>query len=169
MRRSSKPRPSVSLTAILAIGLTATAVPDAFEGQVSAQQATQSVTATATFGPWTSLQVSTQVLRFHVTDASTPAEVQVDFAAGARTRNGGEVVLLVQVMDPERLRRETGDHALTIAAGTEGTIAGPVAHAAPATAARWIGGGLRTGRVTFRLQAAPGQYEIPVRFLLNLS
>ena len=138
-----------------------TAVYGTFEGRALAQQVTRSVSATVTFAPRTSLQVSSQVLRFDVTDTSIPAEATVEFSAGARTRTGGHVMLVARV--------ETAHPTLTIVAGTEGTIAGAVAPGTTTVAARWAGGGLRTGRVTFRLQAAPGHYDIPVSFLLNIS
>jgi hypothetical protein len=169
VRRFMELRPFVLLATVLAIVPARPLALGEPVSQGSAPQVTQSVTATATFGPRTSLQVSSQVLQFHVTDAWIPAEATVEFAAGARTRSGGEVLLVVQVRDPERLWPETAGQSLTIVAGTEGTMAGSVVHDAPAVAARWIGGGLRTGRVTFRLQAAPGQYTVPVTFLLNLS
>ena len=168
MRRCMQLRILVLLAAVLAI---VPAMPLALGesgGQASAQQVTRGVTASATFAPRTSLQVSSNVLRFHVTDASIPAVATVDFMAGARTRHGGEVLLTVQLTDSGQLPT-AGDQTLTIAAGTEGTIAGPVAPDAAAIVARWISGGMRNGRVTFRLQAAPGNYDIPVRFLLNLS
>lgn len=159
----------VSLAAILAISLTTTGVPEASEGQDSARQATHSVSATATFGPRTSLHVSSQVLRFDVTDALIPAEASVEFAAGARTRNGGDVVLVVQVGDPSASPAGSTAYALTIAHGSEGVAAGAVVHGAPAVVARWAGGGMRTGRVTFRLNAPPGRYELPIKFLVNQS
>ena len=135
----------------------------ASEEQGAVQQASQAISATATFAPRTSLQVSSQVLQFHVTDGSSVAEASVEFAAGARTRNGGDVMLVVEAppLPP--------GGALTMAAGTEGTIATAVVQDAPTVVARWVGAGLRTGRVTFQLKAAPGRYEIPVRFLLNLN
>jgi hypothetical protein len=154
--------------ASLAIVLTSS-LPLGASGQAFAQQVTQSVTATATFGPRTSLQVSSQVLQFHITDASIPVEVSVDFAAGARTRIGGDVRLVVDVTDPVEVRPGTTGQALTIVGGTAGTIAGTLAQDAPVVAARWLGSGLRTGRVTFRLHAAPGRYDIPVRFVVTLS
>ena len=56
----------------------------------------------------------------------------------------------------ERGTWRTGDRR-----GPEGTIAGAVARDTLTVAARWVGGGFRTGGVTFRLQAPPGQYRHP--------
>ena len=64
------------------------------------QQVTQNVTATVTFGPRITLQVSSQVLHFHVTDPSAPALASVDFAVAGRTGKAGELVLAVEVVEP---------------------------------------------------------------------
>jgi hypothetical protein len=150
---------------VLAIG-PPTARPYGAEGPRSAHQATQRLTATATFAPRTSLQVSSQVLRFDVTEATVPAMATVEFAAGARTRHSGEVLLVVQVVDRGAVPSGPGQ-ALTIVGGTDGMIPGGVALDAPTLAGRWAGGGLRSGRVTFRLLAPPGVYSIPVSFRLD--
>ena len=149
---------------VLACGLAATAVAGAAGGQSPAAQAAQSLTAVATFGPRTALEVSSHVLRFNVTDASIPAEAVVTFTAGARTRTDGDVLLFVETAS----QGAEAPGALAIVGGAEGTIAGSVARDAPTVAVRWLGGGLRTGGVRFRLQAPPGQYDIPVRFQLRL-
>jgi hypothetical protein len=153
--------------ALLALGFSGTAVTVGSEGQSSAAQATHSLTASATFRARTSLDVSTQVLRFHVTEGSTAAEVKVSFAAGARTRTDGEVVLVFEVAG----LGGAPQGALSIVGGSEGTIASPVhseARDTPVVAARWAGGGMRTGSVTFRLEAPPGQYDIPIRFHVRI-
>jgi hypothetical protein len=49
-----------------------------------------------------------------------------------------------------------------------GTLAGPVAARGMTTAGRWIGSGLRTGRLIFQLRAsAAGTYAVPLRFVLS--
>ena len=152
---------------VLALGFARTAVTAGSEGQSSAAQATHSLTATATFAPRTSLEVSSQVLRFHVTDGSTAAEATLSFAAGARTRTDGEVVLVFEIAD----QGGAPQGALSIVGGSEGTIAGLVqteARDTPSVAARWAGGGMRTGAMTFRLHAPPGQYDIPIKFQLRI-
>lgn len=153
--------------AVLALGFAGTAVTAGSEEQSPAAQATDSLRATATFGPRTSLEVSSQVLRFQVPEASTAAEATVSFAAGARTRREGEVELVFEIAD----QGGAPQGALSIVGGSEGTIAGPVqseARDTPTVAARWAGGGMRTGVVTFCLQAPPGQYELPVRFRVRI-
>ena len=163
MRRTLRRRILQTLATVLATVVAVPFVVTASEEQSAVQQA---ISATATFAPRTSLQVSSQVLQFHVTEGSIAAEATVEFAAGARTRNGGDVLLVVQA---QPLPPGGALGALTMATGTEGTIAASVVQDVPTVVARWVGAGLRTGRVTFRLQAAPGRYEIPVRFLLNLN
>jgi hypothetical protein len=135
-------------------------------GVLRAEQARQSVTATVTFGPRITLQVSSQVLHFHVTDPSAAAVTSVDFALGGRTRKGGDVQLLVEVVDP---LAPGAPYALTIVGGSDGVAAGALAHDVPHVVARWLGGGFRSGRVTFRLDAAPGRYDVPVTFLVKVS
>jgi hypothetical protein len=115
------------------------------------------------------LVVSTDTLRFDVTDAETPAVVSVDFVAGARTRAAGEVVLTV-----ERVRALEGpggaadvEASVEFAGAGEGTLAGPLEPTAVAVGARWIGSGRRTGRLRFSLRAGvAGAYTLPVRFVL---
>ena len=160
MRHREPRRPLLTSATVLVLGLAATAAPGGADGQSPAAQATHSVTATATFGPWTSVEVSSHVLRFHVSDESVPTEAVVAFTAGARTRTNGEVLLVVEVAD-QGVEAQGAPGALAIVGGPEGTIAGAVARQTPTVAARWIGGGFRTGSVTFRLQAPPGQYRHP--------
>jgi hypothetical protein len=133
------------------------------------QQVTQSVTATVTFGPRTTLQVSSQVLHFHVTDPMTPAETSVIFAVGARALKGEDVRLVVEIADPPAAASGASGYALSVVGGSDGVTTGALTHDAPTVVARWAGGGLRTGRVTFRLEGAPGDYEIPLRYLVRLS
>jgi hypothetical protein len=90
-----------------------------------------------------------------------PVDASIDFEAGARTRSAGHV-LLVFVADVA-----APDGTLTLVGGSDGTIPGPITDGSPAVVARWVGSGLRAGRMVFQLQAAPGRYEIPIRFLLE--
>jgi hypothetical protein len=131
------------------------------EGRAFAQQVTERVTAQATFAPRTSLQVSSQVLRFEVTDASIPAEATVEYAAGARTRNDGEVMLVV------RIPLEMSGMTLTVSGGTTAAVSRVVTRGESTVVARWVGGGRKTGHLQFQLRAAPGVYAIPVSFELN--
>lgn len=135
-----------------------------------AEQATGSVVVTAQFSSRTSLDVSARLLRFEVENAGETASVAVDFAAGARTALGGEVLLSVEAVravdgpggaaDIETLLSFTGEGA--------GTLDGPVAAHGPTVAGRWSGSGLRSGRLVFALRAgAAGTYEVPLRFVLS--
>ena len=126
------------------------------------------VVVTASFTSKTSLRVSTELLRFEVTDSGA-ASVAVDFAAGARTRAGGEVVLTVE---PVRALEGPGgaadvETAVSFDGVGEGTHSGALA-SAPSVAGRWSGSGLRTGRLQFSLHSnVAGTYTLPVRFVLS--
>jgi hypothetical protein len=166
--RASPPlRTPASFAIALAIGLSTTALHGALEGPASAQHVTERVTATATFAPRASLQVSTQVLRFDVIDAAIPALATVEFVAGVRTRIGGDVRLIVEVTDLAAVPSGSAGQALTIVGGTDGMTPGDVSPYEPTVVGRWAGGGLRSGRVTFRLLAAPGVYLIPINFRVD--
>jgi hypothetical protein len=129
--------------------------------EASANLASASTTARAAIGRRTALDLSTSVLRFHVTDASQLAEASVTFAAAARTTANGEVVLLVRVPS------DVSPMALTVVGGTEGAVLGIVASGDATVVGRWVGGGRRTGGLQFQLRAAPGVYSIPVSFRLE--
>ena len=130
----------------------------------------KSVTITAMFGSRTSLKVSSQLLQFDVTEPGRDAIATVDFSAGARTRQGEEVVLTVE---PMRAIDGPGgaadvETALTFTGQGDGTLSGTLDPIAPTVAGRWHGSGLRTGRVTFALRVnAAGTYQVPVRFVLS--
>jgi len=151
--------------ALAAIALVATAT------VLSAEQTdSKSVTITAQIGSRTSLKVSSQLLQFDVTEPGRDAMATVDFSAGARTRQGEEVVLTIE---PMRAIEGPGgaadvDTALTFTGHGEGTLSGALDPIAPTVAGRWHGSGLRTGRMTFALRAdAAGTYHLPVRFVLS--
>jgi hypothetical protein len=57
--------------------------------------------------------------------------------------------------------------ALSIVGGPEGTVTGPILTSAPTVVASWLGSGRRTGRLTFRLDTAPGIYTVPVNVRLT--
>ena len=132
--------------------------------QVDAQDAThsttESLTVSATFQPRASLQVSSHDLRFEVTDATTAAVASLDFSAGVRTGRGDEVRLVI-----DAVQHISG--VLSIAEGPEGTIGGQVSNDEPIVALSWVGGGRRSGRLTFRLLATPGLYTIPINITLT--
>ena len=136
------------------------ASPPSVEG---AETKSSTVAVVAGFGSRTSLRVSSQTLQFAVSDPDVPAVAVVEFSAGARTQTGGDVLLTV-----ERLSSiDCPEEAVTFTGEGPGSAAGGLAAAGPTVAARWTGSGLRTGRLTFILRAAPGTYTIPLRFVLS--
>lgn len=135
----------------------------------AAETATTSVVVSARFCSRTSLQVSTDVLRFDLPISGQTGTSVVDFSAGVRTHSGAEVLLSV-----EPLRRDMGPagsrdaESVSFAGQGNGTLEGVLDAASPAVAARWIGSGLRQGRLVFRMRAtAAGTYFVPVRFILS--
>jgi len=136
----------------------------------AADTATANVIVSARFASRTSLKVSTDLLRFEVAGPGQPATATVDFAAGARTQAGAEVLLSI-----EQLRSVEGlggasdlESFLSFAGEGSGTLAGALIATGPAVAGRWIGSGLRQGRLVFALRAgASGNYIVPVRFVLS--
>lgn len=132
--------------------------------------ATAGTTVTATFAARTSLQVSTHLLEFEVTDPSREAVVEVAFTAAARTRRGSEVLLIVEPLhsidgpggaaDVDTLLTVSGDSAGVARMGLR-------PHESTVTS-RWIGSGVRSARLVFSLRAAaPGRYRVPIGFQLS--
>jgi hypothetical protein len=136
------------------------ATPPGVEG---AESKSSTVAVVAGFGTRTSLKVSSQILQFAVSDPDQPAVAVIEFSAGARTQTGADVLLTVERLPSIDCPDGT---AVTFAGEGLGTRAGTLDPMAPTIAARWTGSGLRTGRLTFVLHAAPGTYTIPVRFVL---
>jgi hypothetical protein len=124
-----------------------------------------SVVVNANFSTRTSLKVSSQMLQFAVPSGDETAGVEVDFTAAARTRAGGEVILLVESLGPIDDGSE-GSADVTFTGEGQGTNRGSLVVDGATPVARWIGSGLRTGRLTFTLRAVAGRYTLPVRFLL---
>ena len=127
-------------------------------GQSPSGISTATLQVAATLAPRSSVYPSTHVLTFHVTGAS--AEASMDFIAGARVPSGTRVALIAEVA-------ATLPGALSIVAGPEGTVTGPILTSAPTVVASWLGSGRRTGRLTFRLDTAPGVYTVPVNVRLT--
>jgi hypothetical protein len=133
----------------------------------AADSTSATVAVSATFNSRTSLKVSSQVLQFDVTDPESPATAAIDFSAGARTRQGGEVVLAVEPVHGIHGPADV-DAAITFAGEGAGTLSGTLQTASTTVAGRWTGSGLRTGRLVFALRAdASGSYTLPVRFVLT--
>lgn len=131
---------------------------------------TKSVTVIATFASRTSLRVSTDLLQFEVGNAGGEAVASVEFAAGARTRGGDEVLLIVEPLRAIEGAGGAADAAVSLGFSGEGPgmLSGRLAGNSPTVMGRWQGSGLRTGRLMFSLRASvPGRYTIPVRFVLT--
>ncbi len=129
----------------------------------AAETTQSSLTVVATFSSRTTLQVSSDLLQFNVTDAETPATAAIDFLAAARTHAGDPVVLSIEPPGPC-----VSISTLTFAGEGEGTRSGTMAPDAPSIAGQWIGSGLRRGRLVFTLRAdAAGAFNVPIRFVLS--
>jgi len=130
-----------------------------------AETATSTVTVSAEFTTVTSLKVSSQSLQFVESGADQPAVAVVEYSAGARTRQGGEVLLIVEPL----ASIASGDAADPVLFSGEGVgaIHGVLSLDAPTPVARWSGSGLRKGRLTFTSAARGGGESIPVRFVLS--
>ena len=94
----------------------------------------------------------------------------IDVSAAARTRQSGEVVLTVEglgsLVGPGGAA--DAETSLTFSGDGEGLTSGNLRPSAPAVAGRWIGSGLRTGRLTFALRSSvAGTFLLPVRFVLS--
>jgi hypothetical protein len=154
------------LFVVLGLSLAPCLVP----GAAAAETAGASVAVSVQFSSRTTLRVSTDLLRFDVTGPDEPATVAVDFAAGARTHTGAEVLLSVEpVCDSEALPA-TGEaqSAVSFSGQGNGTLSGSLHGIAPAVAGRWFGSGWRQGRLVFALHGArSGSYTLPVRFILT--
>jgi hypothetical protein len=131
--------------------------------------ASTSVLAIAAFSPRPTLTVSARVLRFRIEPGSTHADAVVDFTAAMRARPGDDVVLTVQA--GKAINGPGGaadiDAVISFAGESDGVQSGAVDANRAVVAARWSGGGKRSGRLVFTLRAsAPGVYSVPVTYLL---
>ena len=154
-----RPRLVSILVSLACVAFVAT--PPGVEG---AESKSSTVAVVAGFGTRTSLKVSSQVLQFAVSDPAEPAVAVIEFSAGTRTQAGADVLLTVERLPSIECPDGT---VVTFAGEGRGTSAGTLDLIAPTIAARWTGSGLRTGRLTFILHAAPGTYTVPVRFVLS--
>ena len=151
---------SISIVVIGWIG-----IPDV----ASADTASRAVTVSATFSSRTSLKVSADLLRFEVASGQT-ATASVEFSAGTRTQSGAQVVLSVEPIRGVEGPGGAGDveTSVSFSGQGEGTLGGLLRGTGPTVAGRWIGSGMRHGRLVFALQAdASGTYTVPVRFVLS--
>jgi hypothetical protein len=137
-------------------------------GLAQSHTATNTVTLQVSLSSHSSLRVSSSTLRFEVTGAGVTT-TSLEFWAAARTRSGGEVVLTVQPVGP--VQRPDGAPAdpLSVACDQDGER-GTLSDDGPQTIGRWVGGGLRQGRVVCTLRGAThqGSYTVPVKFMLSV-
>lgn len=129
----------------------------------------------AAVGPSTSLRVSHQVLVVAPQPAGQDGPVSagsIEFRAAARTSSNGEVLLTVEPLTPIGALSggpsETGTSVEFLGTG-DGARSGVLSDGAPEAAARWVGSGLHSGRLTFTVRglAARQGATIPLRFLLT--
>lgn len=135
-----------------------------------AESSAASVTVTARFSTRMSLKVSTELLRFDVTGPGQAPEAIVEFSAAARTAQGGEVLLTVEPAAPLNGPGGASDveTALTFSGLGDGLGTGELLRSAPTVAGRWVGSGLRKGRLVFTLRASvAGVYSQSVRFVVS--
>ena len=124
----------------------------------------------AEFAVRTSLQVSSELLRFELTDAGADATATIHFRTAARMPSDAEVVLSV-----EQTGAPSGpggaanaDAVISVLDEDNGGLAAAVQPGQRTVIGRWHGSGLHQGRLCFTLHArAAGSYTIPVRFLLT--
>jgi hypothetical protein len=132
------------------------------------EAASATVAVSARFSTRTSLKVSSQFLQFDLRPGDEAATGVVEFSAGARTYAGGEVVLTVEALEHVTGPEGAGAVAHSVTFAADGGNAGELRQSAPCIAARWIGSGLRNGRVTFTLRSSvAGSYSVPLRFVLS--
>src|SRR3954469_6683373 len=125
----------------------------------AAETARGSVTVVATFSSRTTLQVSSDLLQFDVTQPQTPATSSIDFLAAARTRAGDLVVLSI-----EPIASNAVASTLSFSGEGEGTRSGMVAADRLSIAGQWVASGNRPGRLVFTLRAdAAGTFNVPIR------
>lgn len=154
---------SLVLLAAVGVGLAAWQV----RPHAQSPAASATLTVHVRFAARTSLKVSSSELRFDVASPGALARATVQFAASARTRNGGEVMLTVEpagIVDSPDGRATS---SLSIVCEDERGQAAPLQGAR--VVGRWIGSGTRRGSVAFTLEGAthPGSYSMPVRFVLS--
>ena len=134
-----------------------------------AQQA--AITASARVEPRTALTTSTPVLTFRVVAADEDAVAELDFGAAVRTAADRTVLLTMDSLDVTQDGQGPAafDGSLSFHRDGDGSSEGTIDPIHSTTVAEWTGGGLRSGRIAFRLRgASPGVYVLPVRLSLTV-
>lgn len=160
----------------LSVALVAALVAATLCGSLGASDQSMAITRfQATIRTSTSLRVSNHLLVIEPRQGAGEAPLMagaIEFRAAARTASDGEVILTVESLAPmsSLTGGGAGDSATTIAfeGSGDGAQSGALSHARPETAARWVGSGLRTGRLTFTVRGpvSPHGATLPLRFLL---
>ncbi len=125
-------------------------------------------------GATTSLRVSSSELRIEPSPAGSlgPHVVgTIEYVAAARTHNSGEVVLTVEALaglDTLPGSGNLSETAIEFEGSASGAMAG-VLSTSPEVAARWVGSGIRSGRLTFTVRGAGPQHTtaVPLRFVIS--
>ncbi len=130
----------------------------------------------ATISPISSVRVSSDVLTLEPRetglDGATFAQ-SIEFRAASRTSQSGEVVLTMEPLFPlDRLNgggAADGVTSISFEATGEGAQAGMLRDHEPQTVGRWVGSGVRTGRITFAVRGPidPRGVTVPLRFVLT--
>jgi len=123
----------------------------------------------AQIGARASLQPTGSTLRF---DASFAGEQYshtciVDVVAAARTRAGGEVLLIVESLEGAARPPAPRRIAFTTVSEPAHELYGTWSGNEPQVVARWVGSGRRSARITFALWSDREEpLELPVRWVL---
>lgn len=135
-------------------------------------QSARSIVINARVGAATSLRVSESVLRVSASSGRRFSVVgMIDLEAAARTRTDGDVLLTVEALtSPDALAGgATGGHVEIDFAGAADGLESGTLSTTPQIAGRWVGSGVRRGRLTFTLRSdgdvAGG--VLPLRFVLT--
>jgi hypothetical protein len=129
----------------------------------------------AAVGPSTALRVSSHLLVVAPQPSGQDEPVfagSIEFRAAARTSRDGEVLLTVEPLGSIGALSggpsESGTSVEFLGTG-DGALSGVLNDGSPEAAARWVGSGVHTGRLTFTVRglAARQGAAIPLRFLLT--
>ena len=124
----------------------------------------------------TALRVSSSALRVGPQTGTRADSVWVgtiDYRAAARTRSDGEVVLTVEaqsdLLSPAGTSAD-GESPIEFEGLGDGARGGVLRNAVPQVAGRWVGSGVRTGQLVFRLRGttATAGATVPLRFVISL-
>jgi hypothetical protein len=162
------PRRLVAVGAFLAFSVSAAGV--VAQGPLAVIQFNVNIMAA------TSVRVSSNVLTIDPRGAGIDESVVrqvIEFRAASRTSRDGEVVLTMEPLVP--LDQLSGGGAaegvttVTYEVVGEGACTGTLRDDGPQPVGRWVGSGVRTGRIVFSVHGPvnPNGVTIPLRFVLT--